>query len=89
MLMPEAAILLAAPVKGVELLEGETPVGAEVPTGAAAMVLLTKVGGATEAADAIGAADGATGAGTTGAELTGAADGAGVMLTTGATLVAT
>lgn len=84
MLRPDAAILSAAPVKGLALLAGETPVGAAVPTGAAAMVLLTNSGGATEAADAIGAPDGAIGAGTTGAELIGAA----VMLATGAALVA-
>ncbi len=88
MLMPDAAILLAAPVKGVALLAGDTPVGAAVPTGADGMVLLTNVGGAAEATDAIGAADGATGAGTTGAELIAAADGAGVTPTTGAALVA-
>lgn len=81
MLRPDAAILSAAPVKGVALLAGETPVGAAVPTGAAWRVLLTKSGGAAEAADAIGAPDGAIGADPTGAALIGAADGAGVTLT--------
>lgn len=93
MLRPDAAILSAAPVKGVALLAGETPVGATpdgaaVPTGGDGMVLLTKIGSPTEAVDAIGAAEGAIGEGTTGAELIAAADGDGVTLTAGAALVA-
>lgn len=85
---PDAAILLAAPVKGVVDLTGATePVGAAVPTGAAGTVLLTKVGGGT---DTTGATEGTTGAVPTGAELIGATLGAGLTLTGGATaLVAT
>lgn len=80
MLTPEAAILLAAPVKGVVLLTGAAlPVGAAVPTGATGTVLLTKVGGGTMTADALGA-------GATETELTATTDGAGVTV---AMLVAT